>query len=182
MSDEPAKAAAVGNGYPMGKTRVVARGLAFFSIVCVVAFFLVITPAPDPTKWWVLKGALRDAAIATLAAGIGSGIATIRAFLRHACERKDFRDDYIPWYIFRPLMGMLLGLVFYFVLRGGLLATVTIDDGILKMDQWAVAGISSLVGMFSKQAIEKLSEVFHTLVGSAPGSEEPPAPDPNAGK
>ena len=64
-------------------------------------------------------------ALATMfGAGVGASVATILGYLEHASEKKDFDVAYTPWYVARPLMGMLLGLIFYFLLRDGLLAVV----------------------------------------------------------
>ena len=51
-------------------------------------------------------------------------ITTILGYLEHASYRKNFSRAFVPWYIGRPIMGMLLGLVFYFVIKGGLWALV----------------------------------------------------------
>jgi flagellar biosynthesis protein FliR len=64
---------------------------------------------------------IKESSVAMFAAGVGSCISTILAYLLHASEKKDFDVAYTPWYFARPLMGMLLGLIFYFVLKGGLL-------------------------------------------------------------
>jgi len=91
-------------------------------------------------------------------------ITTILGYLEHASYRKNFSRAFVPWYIGRPVMGMLLGLVFYFVIKGGLWALVPVDgDPGDTLNLYGLAGIGSLVGLFSKDAIEKLREVFHTL-------------------
>ena len=107
----------------------------------------------------------RESFIAIYAAGIGSVITTLLGFLDHASIKKDFDTAFVPWYFIRPLLGMALGLVFYFVLRGGFLVLETgtgIGDS-KPFSLWAIAAISSLVGMFSKNAVEKLRELFNTL-------------------
>lgn len=61
---------------------------------------------------------------------------------------------------------MSLALVFYFVIRGGFLSTT---GGAQDINPYGIAALAGLVGMFSKQATDKLSEVFGTLFRSAPG-------------
>jgi hypothetical protein len=61
---------------------------------------------------------------------------------------------------------MALALVFYFVIRGGFLTT---SGGAKDINPYGIAALAGLVGMFSKQATDKLSEVFSTLFRSAPG-------------
>lgn len=70
------------------------------------------------------------------------------------------------WYIARPFIGVPLALLFYFVVRGGLLSTGTETSDV---SAFGVAAIAGLVGMFSKQATDKLSEVFETLFRTKEG-------------
>ncbi|MGH1540165.1 MAG: hypothetical protein ACRBHB_07065 [Arenicella sp.] len=109
---------------------------------------------------------LVEAYIAMMAAAVGSCVTTILAYIRHASNKRDFRVSYVPWYLARPAMGVLLGLIFYFVIKGGLIVLVEPGEGGAKIESlnpWGVAGLGSLVGMFSKQAVEKLREVFNTM-------------------
>jgi len=62
--------------------------------------------------------------------------------------------------VLRPFIGVSLALIFYFVIRGGLLSAGTTAGDVSPFGFAAVAG---LVGMFSKQATDKLEEVFSDL-------------------
>jgi hypothetical protein len=57
-----------------------------------------------------------------------------------------------------------LALVFYFAIRGGFLSTT---GGAKDINPYGIAALAGMVGMFSKQATDKLSEVFSTLFRSA---------------
>jgi hypothetical protein len=112
---------------------------------------------PDATQSRIL-----DALIVMAAAAVGGSISTILGYLRHASEDQDFELAFMPWYFARPLMAVLLGLVFFFLLRGGLfvaLPQAPPDD----LSDFGMAGIGALVGLFSKNAIEKLRELFKVL-------------------
>ncbi|MDX6530651.1 MAG: hypothetical protein QOH41_2941 [Blastocatellia bacterium] len=61
---------------------------------------------------------------------------------------------------------MALALVFYFVVRGAFLTT---SGGAKDINPYGIAALAGLVGMFSKQATDKLSEVFTTLFRAAAG-------------
>ena len=166
-------------GFPARITVAIGFWLLLFAFLSMVGFFITLAPPERLTDWLpgLNQGPIKQAILAIFAAGVGSSISSIVAYLRHACERRDFELYYAPWYIGRPIMGMLLGLIFYFVLRGGLLATTISGTTKLEMGDWAIAAFAALVGMFSKNAIEKLREVFHTLFrtqdGASPGSDEP---------
>jgi hypothetical protein len=109
--------------------------------------------------------------VTALAGGTGSMIATVLAYLKHASERRDFRLSYVPWYLARPLLGVLLAAVFYFLLKGGLLVLGEANTS-ADMNLFGLAGLSSLVGMFSKNAVEKLRDVFATLFASQTDARE----------
>lgn len=76
-------------------------------------------------------------------------------------------SSWTAWYALRPFIGMALALVFYFAIRGGLLSTSAESS---KMSPYGVAAVAGLVGMFSKQASDKLREVFDNLFRTADGS------------
>jgi uncharacterized membrane protein YeaQ/YmgE (transglycosylase-associated protein family) len=82
-----------------------------------------------------------------------------------------FNKRWTWFYLLRPVIGMALALVFYFVIRGGFLTT---NVGATDINPYGIAALAGLVGMFSKQATDKLSEVFSTLFksGSGEGDEK----------
>ena len=172
--------------YPSASTLLVGGWLVAFALVDLLALLAAFTP-PD---WWtagttpfahvlkpLLPGSqanrdqLQDLLVTMFAAGIGSSITAILGYLEHACIKRDFRRSYVPWYFARPLMGMLMGVIFYFVLKGGLLAVLPADAGggaaaqiaTSDLNQFTLAGLGTMVGLFSKNALEKLREVFNTL-------------------
>jgi len=79
---------------------------------------------------------------------------------------ENFNKSWTWFYLLRPAIGMALALVFYFVIRGGFLTT---SGGAKDINPYGIAALACLVGMFSKQATDKLSEVFSTLFRAAPG-------------
>jgi hypothetical protein len=103
---------------------------------------------------------ISEALVTMFAGGMGSQVYAIRAYLLHACDRKDFDQAYIPWYIFWSLQGALLGLIFYFAVRGGILLVGAESPSPVNLNTWSLAAIGALVGLFSKYAIEKLRQVF----------------------
>ncbi len=73
------------------------------------------------------------------------------------------------WYLLRPFLGAALALLVYFVFRGLLLNAGTTTNDINLYGMVAIAG---LVGMFSKQAIEMLREIFDDLFAKVKNIEE----------
>lgn len=74
-----------------------------------------------------------------------------------------FNKNWTWFYLLRPAIGMSLALVFYFAIRGGFLSTT---GGAKDINPYGIAALAGMVGMFSKQATDKLGEIFSTLFRS----------------
>ena len=98
----------------------------------------------------------------------------VLGYLTHASIEKNFDVSYLPWYIARPFMGLMLGLLFFFLFKGGLLATLPGNSQ--DLNDFGLAGIGGLVGLFSKNAIEKLREIFTRLLHGLSNSPGPIIP------
>ena len=99
--------------------------------------------------------------IAALSALLGSFIHSATSFASYLGNHKLLRA-WVGWYVLRPVIGMALGLVFYFLLRAGLVTT----ESAAAVNEFGVAAVSALAGMFSKQAADKLEEVFDGVLAS----------------
>jgi hypothetical protein len=69
----------------------------------------------------------------------------------------------IPWFLIRPFLGAVMGLIIYVGLSGGLLmANVETgsDLAALRLTFWAL-----LAGLFAKSFLESLKRAFAVLVG-----------------
>lgn len=161
--------------FPSTDTLVVGIWLLITTGGSLLALLLCFHPPTAWTAWGSQHfsgsgDSIQEALIMLFAAGVGSSITAILGYLDHASVYKDFDRAFMPWYVGRPLMGMLLGLIFYFVLKGGLW-TVTPSGGtpVNDLNDFALAGIGALVGLFSKNAIEKLRELFQVLFRTEEG-------------
>jgi IPT/TIG domain len=98
---------------------------------------------------------------------IGSYIHASTSFADFTGNRQ-FARSWTAWYLLRPFIGVGLALVIYAAVRGGLLSMVmsgAVEAG--DINPFGVAALAGLTGMFSKQAGDKLNEVFSTLFKSA---------------
>ena len=100
-----------------------------------------------------------------LAGALGSYIHAATSFVDYVGNRK-LSGNWVWWYLLRPFVGMTLALLFYFVVRGGF---ISVTAGGEDMNPFGIAALAGLVGMFSKQATDKLNEVFKTLFRAAEG-------------
>jgi hypothetical protein len=101
-----------------------------------------------------------------MAGGLGSFVHVATSFSDYVGNEK-LTSNWLWFYVLRPFIGMMLAVIFYLAIRGGFL-TGGGDAG--SINPFGIAALAGLVGMFSKQATDKLSEVFDTLFKTAPGA------------
>ena len=95
--------------------------------------------------------------MAFLAGILGSFMHAGQSFAKYV-GNEQLTSSWACWYILRPPVGGVLGLLFYFVLRAGLLSA-SVD----AVSPYGVVAFGALAGWFSKQATDKLAEVFENL-------------------
>jgi hypothetical protein len=114
---------------------------------------------PDPETLLLLVVALFGA--------LGASVHALTSLATYY-GNKTFSTRWAWWYLIRLPVGMLIALLFYLLLRGGLLST---DATASVVNPYATAGLAGLSGMFSKQATDKLEELFMTLFRTAEGGD-----------
>ena len=110
-----------------------------------------------------------------IAGALGSFIHVISSFVEYVGSKK-FRGSWTWWYFLRPFSGSVLALIFYLIIRGGLLSTQIAGT---DLSRFGVTGLAGLIGLFSKQAIDKLSELFTVMFKL---EKEKKLPDPLEGE
>lgn len=126
------------------------------------------TPAPDH-EVALLFGSIRFTTTAStslivlafLSGGIGAFLHVATSFTTFVGNRT-LLWRWMLWYPARLLIGAALGAVFYFLVRGGFFSSSTLTSAI---NPYGIAGLAALVGMLSKQATDKLTNLFETLFG-----------------
>ena len=102
-----------------------------------------------------------------LVGGLGSFIHASTSFATFVGNRS-FTNSWLWWYLFRPFIGMAISLILYFVVRAGLVF-LTVEQKIPSINPFGAAAIAGLSGMFSKQATDKLRDIFDNLFKTASG-------------
>ena len=103
--------------------------------------------------------------IVILVAALGSFLHAAVSFSDYVGNRR-LAKSWVWWYLLRVIVGSGLALIFYFAIRGGFFASSAAPADV---NPYGIAAISGLVGLFSKQATDKLREVFDTAFRVAPG-------------
>lgn len=109
--------------------------------------------------------------IVAMAGALGSLVHALRSLYWYIGNR-ELVFSWLAKYILLPFVGTTLGLVFYFVIRGGFFSP---EATIEQTSPFGFAALSGLVGMFSEQAVLKLKEVAETLLAKPkPGEDAAP--------
>jgi len=118
--------------------------------------------------WMLMWSETRLLLIVMICGFLGAMIYSLRSILWYVGNRS-LLWSWLATYIVIPIVGALMAVVFYLVLRGGLFSsTTTVAD----TSPFGFAGIAALVGMFIQQSAEKLKTVFETIMAKLePGSD-----------
>jgi hypothetical protein len=114
--------------------------------------------------------------IAAVAGGLGAYVHLATSFSDYAGNER-LSSSWTWWYVFRPFIGMALAEMVYLAIRGGFFNASVAAPAVIN--PYGVAAIASLTGLFSRQATDKLREVFETLFRTEPKMErkDPLPPD-----
>ena len=89
---------------------------------------------------------------------LGSVLHSIMSFTVYVGTR-EFVPSWSWWYYFKPFVGSLLALFFFFLIGLGKVGGATMSP------MW-LALVCGLVGLFSDKATRKLSEIFDAILGT----------------
>ncbi len=117
---------------------------------------ITIIPGLPQLKLWPEA---RYLAMVFLVGALGAYIHLATSFTEFLGNR-NFYTSWKWWYGLRPFIGSALALMVYFAARGGL---VSANSGAGELSPYGIAALAGLAGMFSKQATDKLREVFENL-------------------
>ena len=129
---------------------------------------------PDVCTLLAPKGISREIdliLLVLLAGALGSFLHAARSFADFLGNQR-LKRSWAWWYCLAPFTGAILALVFYAAIRGGFLA---INAGSITkasdLNPYGVAGLSFIVGMFSKTATTKLGELFNSFFNTDKAKE-----------
>ncbi len=101
-----------------------------------------------------------------MAAGaLGSYVHAATSFSTYVGNRTLIKS-WVWWYLLRTPIGVALALLFYFVVRGGLLSAGASGD---VLSPFGLAAIGGLTGKVSQQDTDMVREVFDNIYPTTPG-------------
>jgi len=100
--------------------------------------------------------------IAAAAGALGSLLNALNSLVTFIGNRT-LVSSWIMWYVTQPLTGMIVAIIFYFVLRS---TTLFGSPPQTIREFYLIASVSTLVGLFSDQVTRKLRDIMDTLFGS----------------
>jgi len=92
--------------------------------------------------------------LVSAAAAIGASIHALTSYSDFVGNRR-FMASWVTWYIVRVPIGVGIGIIIYFAIRGGLL---NINSSEANLNPYGIAGIAALSGLMSKQIVDKLRD------------------------
>jgi hypothetical protein len=148
--------------------------LAFlvFAVYCLVAVWPVNTKATGVTISHVaglrlgLDQEQRLFVVVAVTGALGGLLHSARSLYEYVGDRKLLRS-WLLFYLSLPFVGGGLAVLFYLILRGGLVTGTAAE-----VNFYGFAAISALVGLFTPEAALKLKQIFGTLLAPAePGQD-----------
>lgn len=120
---------------------------------------------------------LVQATIAGLMGGIGSIIFCMKELFE--LEKKEDFDRELSHLLPRPFFGILLAIIFFFILKAGLITTAGTpsaassipDEDVVNAAKISAAAIGGLVGIFAEEAMFRLKAVAKALFMPEKASE-----------
>jgi hypothetical protein len=102
-------------------------------------------------------------------------VAAIGGYVHAATSFADYVGNgrFVPswtwWYALRLFIGISLALLLYFGVRAGFLSASTSSTSV---NPYGIAALAGLAGLFSKQATDKLREIFETMFRAEAGDAQ----------
>lgn len=164
---------------PVNRTCVVLAAGLHLAIAVTTLIILIqtwpaaVNPADTELKVPFLFGTLtmkREIAIfivTALTGSIGGSLHTLRSLSWYVGHRR-LRYSWLLYYLLLPIVGSLLAILTYLVLRGTLTNGAPASNDI---NPYGFAAIGGLIGLFTDQAALKLYGVFDTLLANAKAGE-----------
>jgi hypothetical protein len=118
--------------------------------------------------------AIRTAWFSALAGGIGGVIGIFYSLYWHVSMKQDFDRQYVMYYFVQPIMGFILGAIFYFILQAGFGALqISGPDASSNVVLVAIEVVTGWAAGFRQRAVfEMIEKIVKKLSGSDQNADD----------
>jgi hypothetical protein len=145
--------------------------IVYLLVIFVLSLGLIISAWPNaervPSWLGAVSAELRYVILVASGGALGAAVHASSS-LADKIGNRTFVKGWLLWYVLRVLIGIPMGMVFYLLIRGLLLA----PQADVQLNPYGILATSVLVGMFSTQALDKLNTVFSALLRPTTGLEK----------
>lgn len=101
-----------------------------------------------------------------LIGGVGGNIYCLRAIYIQACVRKEWDENWVVWYILRPIISLVVGGISYLFIKAGLV--IFSSNGQLELNQLSIWSLAFISGLNVDNFIKKIENMGMTIWGITP--------------
>lgn len=95
--------------------------------------------------------------------GIGGCLYCLRAIYLQACVKKEWDENWLVWYLLRPIISIIIGGISYLFIKSGLILFTTTDK--YELNQLTVWVFAFLSGLNVDNFMKKIESVGETIWG-----------------
>lgn len=101
-----------------------------------------------------------------LVGGVGGSIYCIRAIYIQACVKKQWDENWIVWYILRPIISLVIGGISYLFIKAGLVVFSSHEQ--IELNQLSIWSLAFISGLNIDNFMKKIENVGMTIWGITP--------------
>lgn len=117
---------------------------------------------------------MKVVSICVLFGGLGGVTYCLRGVYLNACVRKQWDVSWLPWYLLRPVVSLVLGGVSFLFVKSGLLLLGASQDQ--TGSQLGVLAMSFIAGLNVDRFLAKIEDIGSTVWGVEPSRQSKPHP------
>jgi hypothetical protein len=114
----------------------------------------------------------RHVLIMVILLGALGGFIHLASSLTMFVGNRDLKQSWTVYYLLTPIQGAAIAPLIYLLLKSAVLSPQLQESGTSNLNLTAIYAMAGLSGLFAKQAIEKLADVFATLFAKVKGKDE----------
>ena len=98
-----------------------------------------------------------------ISSGFGGVLHCIRSFYYHVSDSEDFKSKWTLWYIFRPILSVIIGIFSYFMIKGGFLFLNSNYKSNDSHELMFYSGLAFIIGIHFSDVMDKLHQISKVI-------------------